>query len=93
MTLDEAVNALQGSSKSNVFGNNDQLFAGDVSKWITFANTLRLRLALRVKYVDPALAKTEAEKAVSAGVMETNGDNAYMLTTANSLNPFSTITN
>lgn len=92
-TLDEAVSVLQGSSKATVFGSNDQLFAGDVSKWIKFANSLRLRLAIRVKYVDPALSRAEAEKAVAAGVMETNADNAYMLTTINSLNPFSTITN
>jgi len=93
VTLDEAVNALQSSSKTNAFGNNDQIFGGDVSKWIKFANSLRLRLATRVKYVDPSLAKSEAEKAIAGGVMEGNEDNAYMITTANSLNPFSTITN
>ncbi|MEM1324830.1 MAG: SusD/RagB family nutrient-binding outer membrane lipoprotein [Bacteroidota bacterium] len=92
-TLDEAVAVLQNSSRSNVFGSNDQVFNGDVSKWIKFANSLRLRLAMRVRFADAALAKTEAEKAVAGGVMETNDDNAYMLTTANSLNPFSTITN
>lgn len=92
-TLDEAISVLQNSSRTNVFGTNDQVFNGDVSKWIMFANSLRLRLAMRVRFADSGLAKAEAEKAVAAGVMMTNEDNAYMLTTLNSLNPYSTITN
>ncbi|MBX2817503.1 MAG: SusD/RagB family nutrient-binding outer membrane lipoprotein [Saprospiraceae bacterium] len=92
-TLDEAVSTLNGMRGGNVFGTNDQIFQGDVDKWIKYANTLRLRLAMRVKYVDPGLAKTEAEKAVAAGVMESNDDNAFIQTTVNSKNPFTTITN
>lgn len=92
-TLDQAVAVLESNRGTNVFGSNDQIFGGDVDKWIKFANTLRLRLAMRIRYVEPALAKTEAEKAYSAGVMEDNSDNAYLATTVNSKNPFTTITN
>ncbi len=91
--LDEAVETLNGMRGGNVFGNNDQIYAGDVDQWITYANSLRLRLAMRVKYVDAGLAKTQAEKAVAGGVMQSNADNAYLLTTVNSKNPFTTITN
>lgn len=91
--LDEAVSTLQGFRGGNAFSTNDQIFGGDIDQWITFANSLRLRLAMRVKYVDPALAKAEAEKAVAAGVMLDNGDNAEIIVTINSANPFSTITN
>ena len=91
--LDEAVSTLSSLRGGNAFGANDQMYAGDIDQWITFANSLRLRLAMRIKYVDPGLAKAEAEKAVAAGVMEDNSDNADLITTANSLNPFSTITN
>lgn len=92
-TLDEAVAVLKQNSGGNVFGNNDQIYGGDADKWLTFANSLRLRLAMRVKYVEPALAKAEAEKAVADGVMMSNDDNAMLLTTENSRNPFWTITN
>ncbi len=91
--LDEAVAVLKANSGGNAFGNNDQIYSGDVDKWLVFANTLRLRLALRVKYVDAALAKTEAEKAVTDGVMESTDQSATMLTTNNSQNPLNTITN
>ncbi|TAN00898.1 MAG: SusD/RagB family nutrient-binding outer membrane lipoprotein, partial [Chitinophagaceae bacterium] len=45
--LDQAVANLQKlGSGANVFGSYDLIYGGSVSKWILFANTLRLRLAL-----------------------------------------------
>lgn len=91
--LDEAVASLEGFRGGNAFGANDQIFGGDIDAWITFAHSLRLRLAMRIRFADPALAQAEAEKAVAAGVMEDNAQNADILTTINSQNPFTTITN
>lgn len=92
-TLGDAISTLEANRGGNAFGTNDQLYNGDVDKWIKFGNTLRLRLALRIKYVNPAMAQSEAEKSVSSGVMLDNGDNGFVVTTANSQNPFTTITN
>jgi hypothetical protein len=83
-TLDDAVAVLNANAGGNVYGDNDQIYNGDIDKWITFANTLRLRLALRISDVEPALAKAEAEKAVAAGVMLSNEDDALFQCTANS---------
>jgi hypothetical protein len=58
--------------------NNDLIFGGDTDKWIKFANSLRLRYALRIAYKDPAKAKTEGEAALKGGVMASNEDNAYV---------------
>ena len=91
-TLDEAVAVLKQNTGGNAFGSNDQLYEGDADKWLTFANSLRLRLAMRVRYIEPALAQAEAEKAIADGVMLSNDDNAVLVTTENSRNPFSTIT-
>lgn len=87
--LDEATTSLASYAGQNAFGNNDQIYGGDVNKWITFANTLRLRVAMRISKVDPATAKTQAEKAVAAGVMLTNDDDAiyHVGTTMNDFNP------
>src|SRR5690606_30446972 len=65
VTLDEAVAVLEQNRTANAFGAHDQMYEGDVSKWLTFANSLRLRLAMRIAYVDPVLAQSEAEKAVA----------------------------
>lgn len=58
----------------------DIVYEGDVSKWAKFANTLKLRLAMRISYVDPANAQKYAEEAVNSrvGVMTDNSDNALL---------------
>ncbi len=43
----------------------DRVFGGNAIKWIQFANTLRLRLALRVVYADPALYLEQANAALA----------------------------
>jgi len=67
--LATAVDVLKGQTSAKPFGDFDTVYGGDVNKWIKFANTLRLRLALRISKVTPDRAKTEAEAAVAAGVM------------------------
>lgn len=91
-TLDEAVAVLEQNRTAKAFGPHDQMYGGDAGKWLTFANSLRLRLAMRIVYADPVLAQSEAEKAVAAGVMLTNDDNAGVLSTINSINGLSTWT-
>jgi hypothetical protein len=50
------------------------IYNGDISKWKKFANSLHLRLAMRLVKVDPDKAKTEAQAAYSAGVFTSNDD-------------------
>ena len=77
--LSEAVTVLKGKTSEKPYGSYDLIFGGDVNKWIKFANSLRLRLALRISKVDPARAKTEAEAAVASGVMsESPKDDALL---------------
>ncbi len=92
-TLDEAVSVLKANPGGNAFGANDLIYGGDVAKWLTFASTLRLRLALRISDVNPGLAQAEAEKAVADGVMETQDQSAYVSVNDQSKNPIVTITN
>lgn len=92
-TLDTAVAILKQNSGKSVFSKDDLIYEGNVDKWLLFANSLRLRCAIRVRYVEPALAKAEAEKAVKDGVMTTNAHSAWLLMTASSRNPLEGITN
>lgn len=91
--LDEAVVVLKANQGKTVFAADDLIYKGDVNKWLALANSLRLRLALRVKYVNPALAKTQAEKAVADGVILANSGNAFVYTSINNLNPLGNISN
>ena len=77
--LDGAVAVLNTFAGTNAYGSYDLIYQGDVNHWIKLANSLRLRLALRISAVDPAHAKSEAEASVAAGVMTTSpGDDAFV---------------
>lgn len=73
----------------------DMVYGGDYVKWIKFANSLKLRLAMRISDVNPTLAQAMAEEAVShqIGVITSNDDNAQIQTSQASTmtNPLFTI--
>ena len=70
----------------------DIMCGGSYVQWIRFANTLRLRLAMRIVKVDPALAKAEAEAATTQkyGVL-TNADKSVSAKSATLTNPLQVI--
>lgn len=72
--LAAATDILEDKRSETPFGKFDLIYNGNVNKWIKFANTLRLRLALRISNIDPARAKTEAEAAYAGGVFTTSPD-------------------
>lgn len=58
------------------FGNADIIYAGSNAKWGKFANSLRLRLATRLKVKNNALYKSHFEDALNKGVFTSNLENA-----------------
>lgn len=72
--LDEAIDMI--SSSEDTFGEYDLIYFGDASKWLKFANSLKLRLALRMAQVDVTTATTMATEAIASGVFTSNDDNA-----------------
>jgi SusD/RagB-like outer membrane lipoprotein len=89
--LTAATAVLNQHTGENHYGSYDLVFGGDVNHWIKFANSLRLRLAIRISKVNPTLAQAQAEAAVAGGVMTTSapitdptappssGDDAFVL--------------
>ncbi len=75
--LDRIISVLSANTDYTGMSAFDASYGGDVAKWARFANSLRLRLAIRLSKVAPALAKAEGEKAIAdpAGLILTNGDN------------------
>ena len=61
----ETLESLLNQGTATYLADYDNVFYGDVTKWIQFANTLRLRLALRVAYVDEGQYSAEAAKALA----------------------------
>lgn len=75
--LDTAVTSLMADVDSQKFAAFDLSYEGNYSNWVKLANSLRLRLAIRISKIDPAKAKLEGEKALSQslGLMTSNSDN------------------
>jgi hypothetical protein len=74
--LDEAP-AMFDPSKDSLI--NDIVYNGSQAKWKRLANSLRLRLAMRLTKVDITTAEQQARKAIAAGVMQDASDNFIMV--------------
>ncbi|MDP4185885.1 MAG: SusD/RagB family nutrient-binding outer membrane lipoprotein, partial [Bacteroidota bacterium] len=75
--LDTIQSTFNANKDYKGFKKFDASYGGDLTKWMKLVNSLRLRLAIRISKVAPAVAKTQGEKAMSdpAGLITTNGDN------------------
>ncbi|MDR0824978.1 MAG: SusD/RagB family nutrient-binding outer membrane lipoprotein [Prevotella sp.] len=78
--IEELDNFLKADPNAQPLKKFDLIYKGDYRKWIVFANSLKLRLAMRIVYVEPELAKKYAMEAVNNeyGVMTGNQDNAVL---------------
>ena len=58
----------------------DYIYGGSAEKWCKLANSLKLRLAMRIVYANEAKAREMAESAVNSevGVITSNADNARL---------------
>lgn len=73
----------------------DLVYGGDYEKWIKFANSLKLRLAMRMSYASPAEAQQYAEEAVNSkyGVMTVDADGAFIKFKGDYINPLHIVCN
>ncbi len=74
--LEESAAAL-GTGTSG-FGAADVMYNGDQGKWKKLANSMMLRLGLRLIKVDPAASQSWVTKAIAGGVMTSNDDIFYL---------------
>ena len=89
--LDRSIAVLTANRGTTINAAADIIYGGQVEKWAKFANSLKLRLAMRMVYADPATAKKAAEEVAAdeVGAFASNDDNAlYDNFNANAKNPF-----
>jgi hypothetical protein len=60
-------------------GQADVIFNGDVELWRMFANSLQLRLAMRIADVNTSLSRSTAEAAVARGVFTDQSQSAALV--------------
>lgn len=81
--LTNSVDALTLFAKENAgsdlpIAEYDLIYKGDFGKWVKFANSLKLRMAVRMAGVDTEFAKRAIQEAIAGGVIESNSDNAFL---------------
>ena len=78
-TLTQSINTLTELQTSRLNATADCAFGGDPVKWVKYANTLKLRLGIRMAYANPAKAQQVAEEAANhpIGTLLTNDDMPY----------------
>jgi len=74
--LKAAGDTLLQYKSQKTFGAYDIIYAGSNEKWAKFANSLRLRVATRIRAKLPELSEEHFTDALSKGVFTSNEDNA-----------------
>jgi hypothetical protein len=87
--LDAAIEVLTRNRTNNFSASSDIIYGGNVEKWCRYANSLKLRLAMRMSYADPAYAQQKAEEVAAheIGAMASADDIAQLLAFGNDGNP------
>jgi len=78
--LDAAIEALGRNTmlSAEAWSRYDNVYYGNIAQWLKYANSLKLRMAMRLSYVDEAAARAKASEAIAGGVITANADNASM---------------
>ena len=90
--LEKCVSTLNKAT-SNIMPKYDLVYDGNPSKWVKLANSLMLRMAVRMRFIAPELAREYVAKALDSqngGVIEVKADEAKMGSSSKFplLNPF-----
>ncbi|MCJ7933303.1 MAG: SusD/RagB family nutrient-binding outer membrane lipoprotein [Chryseobacterium sp.] len=70
--INNVITTVNTSSKG--YSTGDLVYYGNMTKWVKFANSIKLRLAMNLADADPALSKSTAESAVAAGVISSDAE-------------------
>jgi hypothetical protein len=88
--LDEAIAVLSENRTSDFSSKADRYYAGKTENWVKLANSMKLRLAIRMVDANASFAKTTAESAIAdpIGPMTSNADNAVLALISGQSNPY-----
>ena len=84
-TLDQSITSIKQNNNTETlkrfpaFGNADVLYKGNLNNWVKFANSLMLRLSMRVSNVDANLSKQYISKINPNELVLNNSENAIIV--------------
>ncbi len=79
-SITELTSYVNATGNQKPLGDFDLIYKGDFTQWIKLANSIRLRMAIRIGDVASALAQETASAAINhqMGVLKANSDNAFI---------------
>ncbi|WP_136467722.1 SusD/RagB family nutrient-binding outer membrane lipoprotein [Flagellimonas onchidii] len=86
--LGNSIKVLKTANPERGYGPSDFVFGNDMDKWARFANSVRLRLAMRLRYVDISFSEQTVAQCLNEPLMEENGHNVTMVQTEGNGNPW-----
>ena len=84
--LTASINVLKSADSAMGYPDSDPIFDNDLTKWVRLANSVKLRLAMRLRYADNSLSQQLVSQCLADPLMEDNSHNAYMIETEGSGN-------
>jgi hypothetical protein len=79
--LTNSISVLKSADPAMGYPASDPIFDNDLDKWVRFANSVRLRLGMRLRYADEALSKSTVSQCLSEPLMEDPSHDAFMIET------------
>lgn len=79
--LTNSIAVLKTADPAQGYPGSDPIFNNDLEKWVRFANSVRLRLAMRLRYADTGLSQSTVTQCLSEPLMETPDHDAFMIET------------
>jgi Starch-binding associating with outer membrane len=86
MQLIADLNTALGKMNDGDGPQGDIIYGGNMSNWRKFANSLKMRVAMRMSDKESAMASTAINEAIADGIFESNADNALFAYTTSSPN-------
>lgn len=74
--LGDCIAVFEKGKEADGYGSADPFYEGKLDKWIKFANSFRLRLAMRMRHADSTGAAAAISACLGKPLMESNDDNA-----------------
>lgn len=91
LRLSSSIAILKSADPAMGYPNSDPIFNNDMNKWVRFANSVRLRLAMRIRDANNTLSRQTVTQSLTEPLMETNDHNAFMIETEGNGNAWFTM--
>ena len=79
--LGKSIQVLKSADPAKGYPGSDPLFDNDLSKWVRLANSMRLRLGMRLRLADNTLSRQVVAQCLTESLMEDPSHNASLIQT------------